>query len=146
MYKNGPYSRSLADDVYGLDVTGIDDLDNIDYQLNDLDEISIHYKLPPNFDEDRFISLLSDKDEKWLEISSTLILAFDKKYHEKSKLIEFVSSIKPGYPIEYIRNVFSELVREKLILTILEELNDVVDSAPDLFEALAKEDVTLINR
>ena len=144
LYKHGPYAPSLTDDVYELDVSSIEDLDNIVYELNDLDEISAHYVLPTNFDENRFISLLSDKDEKWLEIASTLILVFDKKYQEKVKIIEYTSSIKPNYSKEYIHNVFLELVREKLILTVIEQIEDIVKRAPDLFEALAKDDTNLI--
>jgi uncharacterized protein YwgA len=146
IYKHGPYAPSLTDDVYKMDVSSIDDIDNIDYELNDLQEISAHYKLPANFDENRFISLLSDKDEKWLEIASTLILVFDKKYHEKAKIIEYTASIKPSYSKEYIQNVFLELVREKLILTVIEDIENVVKRAPDLFEALAKDDLSLIKQ
>lgn len=144
IYKHGPYAPSLTEEVYKVDVSSIDDIDNIDYELNDLEEINIHYRLPADFDENRFISLLSDKEDKWLEIASTLILVFDKKFHERSKIIEYACSAKPGYPKEYIEEVLSELVREKLILTIREEMENVVRRAPDLFEALATNDVNRI--
>lgn len=144
LYKHGPYSPSLTDDVYEMDASSIDDIDHVTYELDEAEEVNMAYKLPENFDENRFISLLSDKDEKWLEIASTLIYALDKKYREKTKIIEYVSCIKPSYSKDYIREVYSELIREKLILTVIEEMEDVIKSAPDLFEALAKDDISLI--
>lgn len=62
----------------------------------------------------------------------------------RNTLIETVNRHKPNYEKEYIENVFDQLSREKLILTVMEEMEKIVNKNPDIFRALAKEDISLI--
>jgi uncharacterized protein YwgA len=139
LYKHGPYSPKLTDDSYELDLTSLEEFQE------EMDRYNDSYSLPSGFNQDKFVTLLLDKNNDWLEIASTLIEIKDNTDDiEKSSLIEIVSNYKPNYAIQYIEKVFEQLSREKLILTIIEEMDDVVNKNPDIFEALEKEDITLI--
>mgnify|MGYP003576736739 CR=1 FL=1 len=144
IYKRGPYSPSLTTDIYDSDLTSIDDIDFVNYELDEFGVAHVKYEMPSNFNEDKYISLFSDKDNSWLEVATTIIHSFDQWYHRKNEIITYVHSEKPQYSEEYINHVYSDMVREKLISTVREEMEDIVKTAPDLFEALAKDDINLI--
>jgi len=139
IYKHGPYSRFLTNDAYNLDVSTFNDIED------EMERSGHVFRLPEDFDENRFLSILSDKDDEWLEIASSLIDANDNKIHDKkSILIDYVSSIKPNYNREYIVNVLNDLNREKILFNLSDEMGKVVKRAPDLFEALKMDDIKLI--
>jgi uncharacterized protein YwgA len=75
LYIHGPYSSSLADDYYAID-------DFKDKNSIELDE--------------RFVKLVRDKSEKWLELASTIIM-IRKRYVciNRHELIELVQTAKP---------------------------------------------------
>lgn len=100
--------------------------------------------MPEEFDENRFISLFRDKENDWLEIATTLIQIYDKMFQKRQTIIAYAKSIKPRYDYEYIEQVFNELAKEKLILTIKEDLENIRNRAPDFFDALANDDKSLI--
>jgi uncharacterized protein YwgA len=139
LYKHGPYSPKLTEDSYNLDLISLQEFQE-EMHLN-----KHSYNLPAEFEQDRFISVFLDKNVEWLEIASTLIDVKDRSLEiGTDSLIEKVSELKSNYDKKYIEEVFNDLCREKLILTISEEMEKVVRKNPDLFEALAKEDITLI--
>ena len=138
-YIHGPYSPTLADDSYKLDLESVDEIQEEMHRYGD------SYSLPAEFDQDRFVSLFADKNNDWLGIASSLIKYKDNLGDiKKNALIETVICYKPNYEKEYIEKVFDQLSREKLILTVIEEMEDIVNKNPDLFQALAKEDISLI--
>jgi len=139
LYKHGPYSSKLADDSYKLDLISVDEIQEEMHRYHN------SYTLPPEFDQDKFVSLVVDKENDWLEIASSLIKFKDNIADiKRNALIEEVSKYKPVYGREYVEEVFDELSREKLILTVMEEIEDIVNKNPDIFNALAKEDISLI--
>lgn len=144
IYKHGPYSPTLTNDIYEADLTSIDDIGIVNYELDEFGDAHVKYEMPSNFDQDRYISLLSDKDIPWLEIATTVIHTFDKFYYRKNDILMEVNRRKPDYQYEYIEEVYSGLVREKLISTTKEDIEKVRDRAPDLFQALAKDNKQLI--
>lgn len=138
-YKHGPYSPMLASDSYDLD------LDSVDEIQEEMHRFRNSYNLPPEFDQDKFVSLFVDKNNDWLVIASSLIEYKDNSADaNRNTLIETVNRHKPNYEKEYIENVFDQLSREKLILTVMEEMEKIVNKNPDIFRALAKEDISLI--
>jgi uncharacterized protein YwgA len=136
LYKNGIYSPDLTDDYYNIDIY---DLEN--FNPNDYTE----YCLPAEFNQDRFLSIFLEKSPSWLEVGSTILYFIDQRILPvKEKIIDQVKNKKPQYSSEYILKVYEELHREKLILNTDDEISRIHKRSPDLFEALAKEDPTLI--
>lgn len=130
LYKHGPYSPDFTNDYYQLD-------------LNAFNQQS--YSLPNGFDENRYTSLFIDKDVSWLEITATAIELFDKnKDIGINNLIATLGNLKPKYSTDYITKVIIDILREKLITSVSEELDAIRKKIPDLLEALAQEDPTLI--
>jgi len=130
VYKHGPYSAELTNDYYRID-------------LGTLHQKT--YSLPENFDENRYVSLFIDKDASWLEISATTIELFDNYIDITiKKLISAVGNLKPQYSISYIAKVVNDLLHEKLVTSITEELDTIRKKIPDLLDALAKENPALI--
>src|SRR5665809_9339 len=58
IYRYGPYSPALAEDYFNLDVKMMRSL--LDYSL-------------PNFDANKFLRIVNDKNEEWLEVATTLL-------------------------------------------------------------------------
>lgn len=75
LYLHGPYSSSLADDYYAID----------DFQNEESIEL-----------DERFVKLVKNRSEKWLELASTVIM-IRKRYANinRHKLIELVKTAKP---------------------------------------------------
>lgn len=75
LYIHGPYSSNLADDYYRID--------------------NFENKDPAKLDK-RFVSLVKNKDDEWLELAATIIMI--KERHEnisRDKLIDLVKTAKP---------------------------------------------------
>jgi uncharacterized protein YwgA len=91
LYIHGPYSSSLADDYYA-----IDDFKN---------------KEPIELDE-RFVKLVRNKSEKWLELATTIIM-IRKRYIDinRHKLIELVKTAK-SYATTEDLNAVIDLLRK----------------------------------
>jgi uncharacterized protein YwgA len=91
LYIHGPYSSSLADDYYALD----------DFKNRE----------PTELDE-RFVKLVKNKSEGWLELASTLIM-IRKRYVDinSHKLIEIVRTVKPYATREELEAII-ELLRK----------------------------------
>ncbi|VFJ14046.1 hypothetical protein [Candidatus Nitrosocosmicus franklandus] len=130
IYKHGPYSPRFSADYYQMN------LDIVNQKT---------YSLPSSFDENRYTALFIDKDINWLEVSTTAIDLFDKNkdIHIKD-LVNSICNLKPQFSIPYITKVVNDLLREKLITSIREELESIRKKIPDLLKALAKEDPALI--
>jgi uncharacterized protein YwgA len=131
IYKYGPYSSEFTKEYYEIDS------DTFNRKT---------YSLPENFDENRYISLFIDKDVSWLEISTTTIKIFDESRDITiNKLISTVGDLKSTiFSINYISEVVKDLLHEKLIVSIREELDAIRKKIPDLLNALAKENPALI--
>lgn len=99
MYRYGPYSPDLTAAYYSLS--------------DDANPHTVH-EMPVSFRTGEFVNLIYGKDENWLEIATTL-LEQNKRIQDKELLVQRVETIKCSYPIEYIRKVLSDLVRENLI-------------------------------
>lgn len=97
MYRYGPYSPDLTAAYYSL----VD----FNYQAKDL---------PVTFNAQEFVSLVSNKDENWLEIATTL-LHQHKKVSDREALVRRVESIKCNYSTDYIRGVLTDLAQKNLI-------------------------------
>jgi len=143
IWKHGPYSRQLAQEVYDLDIMNFIQLSHLKSLIEKIENKG-SYQLPKEFDENRFISLFRDKENDWLEITTTLIQIYDKMFQKRKIILAYAKSIKPHYDYEYIEQVFNKLAREKLILTIKEDLENIRNRAPDFLDALANDDKSLI--
>lgn len=102
IYRYGPYSSSLARAYYSLAVNG--------EQFNQ--ECTV--PLPNTFNQEKFLNLISDKDEAWLEIATTL-LDQKSRFVDYDDLIGHVETIKCDYSVDYITHVLTNLIDEKLI-------------------------------
>jgi len=84
-YLRGPYSKELADHYYKLEGTGFS-------------------KKPQGFDEGALLGLVYSKDERWLELASTLLSFHEdlKAYSAdlRSDVIRMTSSVKKTSPSE----------------------------------------------
>lgn len=130
VYKFGPYSPDFTGDYYKID------LDIFNQKT---------YLMPESFDENRYTSLLIDKDVSWLEIATTAIDIFDKNRKTTiENVINLTKNLKINYSINYITKVIYDLLREKLIISIKEELDIIRKKIPDLLDALAQENPNLI--
>jgi uncharacterized protein YwgA len=102
LYRYGPYSPTLAEDYYEL----AENPKIFEHDTND--------PLPEKFDVNGFMELVSDEDENWLEIASTLLDQVSET-SDVNELINRVSDIKVDYSPEYIASVLEDLVNHKLI-------------------------------
>lgn len=91
MYRHGPYSPSLAQAYYDL------------ARRPEHDE-----SLPGSFDKERFADIVKDKDNKWLEVATTLLDL--KPGSSKSKLLSRAANAKRQYDPKYIGGVLDSLV------------------------------------
>ena len=136
LYRKGVYSPHLTEDYYNIDVYDLEDFNPNDYT---------DYSLPPEFNQDRFLSIFQDKSAAWLEVGSTILHFNDLHiFSIRDKIINEVLIEKPQYSYEYILQVYEEMHREKLILDIDDEMARIYKRSPDLFDALANDDPTLI--
>jgi len=89
LYIHGPYSSSLADDYYAID----------DFQNEESIEL-----------DERFVKLVKDKSEKWLELASTVIM-IRKRYVDinRHKLIKLVKTAKPYVTTKKLETVIKLL-------------------------------------
>ena len=101
LYKHGPYSTRLAMDYYEL-------AEVPQKYMGEFEGV-----LPNTFDSDGFINCVGRKNKNWLEISTTLIEE-RTKFPNKSQLVTHVHKIKPRYTIEYIEQVYDEMVVSEL--------------------------------
>lgn len=91
MHLHGPYSRRLTGDYYQLGSSAADSTGTLD---------SI-------FNSERFLEVLKDKDENWLEIAATIL--HKRGTVEEDSLLEYVSWIKCEHTGEFIDRVYSDL-------------------------------------
>jgi len=94
LYIHGPYSSSLADDYYAID----------DFQNEESIEL-----------DERFVKLVKDKSEKWLELASTVIM-IRKRYVDinRHKLIKLVKTVKPYATTKKLETVIKLLKKSDL--------------------------------
>lgn len=97
-YRYGPYSPRLTNDYFALN----------------MEEVAQDHQYTWRFDKDAFLSVLSDKDETWLEVASTLI-DIRTYYQTRNSLIDTVARIKPRYARSDIEKVLNDLVSDGLI-------------------------------
>lgn len=107
IYLRGPYSRSLADDYYHLEPNLISDEE--------------YEKYLSGFKKEKFVEVVNGKDERWLEITATLLSVY-KDYKRifkgdelEKRIIETTSSIKSTASIREIKLIFEELKKYGLI-------------------------------
>lgn len=109
MYIYGPYSPSLADYYYNLDLfqflVPVDDEGHYAFDVP---------PLPTEFNKSKFLTIFKNRNESWLELAATLIDATNY-YSGKEELIDTVSKIKPRYNVEQIRAVDNDLKGFNLI-------------------------------
>jgi uncharacterized protein YwgA len=98
IYRYGPYSPQLANYYFS----------------GDFGFAPLWYTLPDSFDQTRFLSLVSGKDEPWLEIAATLIDS-KKFYSSKEEILEAVNRIKPKYDCESIKSIYDELSKYQIM-------------------------------
>ncbi|MGC8848563.1 MAG: hypothetical protein ACP5QE_06960 [Conexivisphaera sp.] len=99
LYIHGPYSRELAEDYCAIDH---DDLKRA---------------RPANIrDEERYISLLSGRDDTWLEIASTVMMIAERYPGiSEDELADLTLYAKPWAEEEYVRGAVGELRRHALL-------------------------------
>ncbi|MGC8696766.1 MAG: hypothetical protein ACP5UD_10235 [Conexivisphaera sp.] len=99
LYVHGPYSPELAEDYYAIDY---DDLKGAK---------------PANIrDEERYISLLSGRDDTWLEIASTVMMIAERYPGiPEDELVDLTLYAKPWAKEEYVREVMGELKGHALL-------------------------------
>jgi hypothetical protein len=82
--------------------------------VNSIRADSNSYTLPSDFNEEEFLSILSDKDEGWLELAATLIDSAN--YNERTEdMVSTVSRIKVSYPRSEVQEVYNDLVHNGLM-------------------------------
>lgn len=91
MYRHGPYSPNLAQAYYDL------------ARRPEHDE-----SLPGSFDKERFADIVKGKDNKWLEVATTLLDL--KPDSSKSELLGRAANAKRQYDPKYIERVLDDLV------------------------------------
>lgn len=96
VYRYGPYSTELAEAYYDL------------YESQRLSDIPITFKA------DKFVQILKDKTNGWLEVAATLIDQNDR-FDDKTKLVEHVESIKSHYTVGFIDSVLQDLQKTHLL-------------------------------
>lgn len=97
IYRYGPYSPQLAN-----------------YYFSDAFEfVPNHFRIPEEFDKERFLSIVNGKEDEWFEVAATLIDT--KKYYPQSEVVQAVSNIKPRYSNEYIKSVYDYLELNNLM-------------------------------
>ncbi len=91
LYIHGPYSSDLADDYYAIK----------DFQNEEPIEL-----------DDRFIKLVKNKSEEWLELAST-ILMIEIRYGniDRNTLISLVKTVKPFAEREHLMEIIRNLER-----------------------------------
>jgi len=94
IYRHGPYSPALASDYHDL--------------AECPEAIATAARLPETFDRDRFLAVVGNKDEAWLELASTLIDQ-GPGFDNDDDLIRHVESIKCDYTIAQISDVLADL-------------------------------------
>ena len=95
LYLHGPYSPSLADDYYAID--------------------NFQNKRPLQLDE-RFIKLVKNRSEEWLELAATIIM-IKKNYGNmgRHKLITLVQTTKPLAKPDELNQIISDLIKYHLL-------------------------------
>jgi len=96
LYLHGPYSPSLAADYYAID--------------------NFKSEEPIDLDE-RFVKLVRNKSEEWLELASTVIM-IKKRYAniDRGKLIELVKTAKPHATTEDLNRIIEHLAKYDLLI------------------------------
>lgn len=91
MYRHGPYSPTLARLYYDMDATKEDSA-----------------PLPRSFDLERFATITKGRDNKWLEIATTL-LDQERPGRTEQELLEHVEVIKSWVGPQYIKGILEDL-------------------------------------
>jgi len=89
LYIHGPYSPDLAGDYYRLNC--------------DIKEARL-----PEFRKEEFLRFIKGRDDKWLEIASTLLL-IGEEVKNPEELIEMTLEVKPSFDERKVRGVLEEL-------------------------------------
>lgn len=110
-YKFGPYSSTLTEDYYDINIYTIDDPEYGIYEyvaeMSNNDSFGI-VSLPNTFDEKKFLEVVSNKTESWLEIATTII-NISKSYSDPKIILDMVNRVKSSYESKYIEQVFNDL-------------------------------------
>ena len=70
--------------------------------------------MPEEFDEDNFLHMIGDANEKWLEIAATL-LSLSQYFPQRDKLIERTANMKSHIEKDYISQTYDEMFYFSLI-------------------------------
>lgn len=108
IYLRGPYSSALADDYYKL----------AEFYPSYKEDYRKEFG---EFNTEKFMEVIEEKDGKWLEIAATILSVYES-YRKKfggAELIELVLStscdIKSATEVKKIHRIFEELKRVGLI-------------------------------
>jgi len=94
LYMYGPYSKELADDYYELARQKV------------LPEAS----LPPEFNADAFVSLVKDRDAKWLETAASILMVLEKyPGMSENEVYDILRMSKPWLTYESFEKVYKIL-------------------------------------
>jgi len=109
-YKFGPYSSDLTENYYDINIYTIDDPENGIYEfVAEMDNENFDIvSLPNDFNQNQFLDVVSNKNESWLEIATTII-SVSKSYNDAKIILEMVGRVKPSYESDYIKQVFNDL-------------------------------------
>lgn len=95
LYIHGPYSSKLADDYYGIS------------DFTDREPMALDYK---------FIRLVKNKSEEWLELASTILMIKERYGNvSRDKLINLVKTVKPFAEREYLIEITRSLERYRCL-------------------------------
>ncbi len=95
LYIRGPYSPDLARDYYDLPEGGD--------------------SLPAEFKAEEFIEFVRDRDERWLEAASTLLMLAEESPDDLEWVISRGRELKPWAGEEWLRGILEEIRRRNLI-------------------------------
>jgi uncharacterized protein YwgA len=115
-YKFGPYSSELTEDYYNTDIYRSEDQSAGVYQLmaETKHESFGVMTLPNDFNQENFLEVVSNKNESWLEVATTIINV-SKTYSDTNLILDIVCKIKPLHDRSYIQQVFNDLTNFNLM-------------------------------
>lgn len=90
LYIRGPYSPDLARDYYRIDVGAVEPW------------------VPRGFRSKEFLDLVGGRDERWLELASTILLVSEET-RNLDRIVEIVCEIKPSFSRVEVEGVVREL-------------------------------------
>lgn len=100
-YRAGPYSPDLTQEYYRL----------ADHPASY--EAESGAPMPGQLRTDDFLNTVSDRDDQWLEVATTLI-GMSPQHESTESLVDHVAWIKSAYPREYTEKVLEDLRRSPM--------------------------------